>query len=50
MPLLTGNVLLLVVVVVGCSFSAWRFLACKHTIKLQDGKMNSSEAGRRQRL
>jgi hypothetical protein len=46
MPLLTGHVLLLVVVVVGCSFSAWRFLACKLTIKLQDGKTDSVEAGR----
>jgi len=49
MPLLTGHVFLLVVVVVGCSFSAWRFLACKHAIKLQDVKTNSVEAGRSQK-
>jgi hypothetical protein len=29
--------------------SAWRFLACKHTIKLQDRKTNSIDAGRSQR-
>jgi hypothetical protein len=36
----------------GCGrlfISAWRFLACKHTIKLQDGKTNSIDAGRSQR-
>jgi hypothetical protein len=62
MPLLTGHTLLFVVVVVGCSFSAWRLLACKPTVKItnfkdtnleedprQDGKIISAEAGTSQR-